>query len=161
MNTTKKTKEKSTGLSVAGQFTQADIPTLLEKVNDKIKELSKGDKKQTEITVDLPGFGNVAKNESVMSLLQACSSVEGKCEAYKKSAEKYLPEGVKTPPLLINGHGVSAWLSFLQERIVEVAHKKELEKLRQIKSTLEENLSAEMKLANDLAKIGAILTEEE
>ena len=146
-------------LAIQGQFTQADIPTFLAQVDAKIKELTKGDKKEVVITVELPGFGNISKNESVMNLIQACSSVEGKEEAYKKAAAKYLPENVKTPPFILAGHSAKQWLDFISERIVEVAHKKELEKLRTIKSKLEENLSQEAKLANDLKAISNILMD--
>lgn len=152
--------KENTELSVQGQFTQADIPNLLEKVNSKIKELTKNDTKVKPITVQLPGFGDISKNECLMSLIQACSSVEGKEAAYKAAATKYLPEGVKAPSLKINGHSVNEWLEFLKERITEVAHKNELEKLRKIKTTLEENLSQEAKLANDLKKISEILVDE-
>lgn len=95
-----------------------------------------------------------------MRLLQACSSIDGKVEAYNKAAGKYLPEGIKKPELIIEGHSPKAWLEVISIKIVEIAHKKELDKLKSVKSTLEANLSQEMKLANDLAKISELLNEE-
>ncbi len=141
-------------------FTQADIPSFLEKVNEKIKALTKGKTGATVIDKPLPGFGDVSKVDDLQALISACSSVENKETFYHQSAKKYLPEGIKAPAFKINGFSANQWLDFLQERIVEVAHKKELEKLKTIKAKLEENLSQEAKLANDLKSISSILAED-
>lgn len=151
---------ETTAVSTQSKFTQADIPALLETVNSKIKELSKNDSKTPVIVQGLPGFGPIANINDVMRLLQACSSIEGKVEAYNKATDKYLPEGIKKPVLTIEGHSPSAWLEVISLKIVEISHKKELDKLRSVKATLEANLSQEMKLANDLAKISELLNED-
>jgi hypothetical protein len=153
-------KQENVALSTQTKFTQADIPALLETVNNKIKELSKNDSTVPVITTGLPGFGPIANINDVMKLLQACSSIDGKVDAYNKAADKYLPEGVKKPLLVIEGHSPAAWLEVITIKIAEIAHKKELDKLMSVKATLEANLSQEMKLANDLAKISELLTEE-
>lgn len=142
------------------KFTQADIPSLLEKVNNQIKELSKSTTTVPVIAVGLPSFGPIANINDVMRLLQACSSIDGKVEAYEKAANKYLPKGIKKPELTIEGHSPKVWLEVISIKIAEISHKKELDKLKSVKATLEANLSQEMKLANDLAKIADILNEE-
>lgn len=153
-------KVENVALSTQTQFTQKDIPALLETVNSKIKELSKNDSTVPVITTGLPGFGPIANINDVMKLLQACSSIDGKVDAYNKAADKYLPEGIKKPAFVIEGHSAAAWLEVITIKIAEIAHKKELDKLKSVKATLEANLSAEMKLANDLAKISELLNEE-
>jgi len=155
-----KTEKESVALSTQTKFTQADIPALLETVNAKIKELSKNDSTVPVITQGLPGFGPIANINDVMKLLQACSSIEGKMEAYNKAADKYLPEGVKKPAFIIEGHSPAAWIEVISIKIAEISHKKELDKLKSVKATLEANLSQEMKLANDLAKISELLNED-
>ena len=158
-----KTKEittESVALSTQTKFTQADIPALLANVDLKIKELSKNDTTAPVITIGLPGFGPIANINDVMKLLQACASIDGKLEAYNKAADKYLPEGIKKPAFIIEGQSPKAWLEVISLKIAEISHKKELDKLRNIKTTLEANLSQEMKLANDLAKISELLNEE-
>lgn len=151
---------QSAAVSTQTKFTQADIPALLESVNTKIKELSKNDSTVPVITTGLPGFGPIANINDVMKLLQACSSIDGKLEAYNNAASKYLPEGIKKPNFTIEGHSPKAWLEVISLKIAEISHKKELDKLRSVKATLEANLSQEMKLANDLAKISELLNEE-
>jgi hypothetical protein len=146
-------------LSTAQQFTQNDIPGLLEKVNEQIKAI-KGDlPKATKTTGDLNGFGTIASIKTVENLLKAYSMVTSKQKAYDLSAKEILPEGVKKPPLKIDGSSVSAWQADIKGRIVVVARKTELEKLEKVKAKLEANLSAEAKLAKDLADISNILTE--
>lgn len=153
-------KPENVSLATQTQFTQADIPSLLETVNSKIKELSKNDSTVPVITTGLPGFGPISQINDVMRLLQACSSIEGKVEAYDKAADKHLPTGIKKPTFVIEGHSPKAWLEVIVLKIAEISHKKELDKLRSVKATLEANLSQEMKLANDLAKISELLNEE-
>jgi len=151
---------ESVAVSTQTKFTQADIPALLETVNSKIKELSKNDSTVPVITTGLPGFGPIANINDVMKLLQACASIDGKQESYNNAADKYLPEGIKKPVLIIEGHSPQAWRDVIVLKIAEISHKKELDKLRSVKATLEANLSQEMKLANDLAKISELLNED-
>ena len=155
------TKEnENMGVTVKNQFTQADIPDLLTTVNKKIKELTGNNAKVAVITQPLPGFSDIHKTDSILTLLQACGSVEGKSESYAKMATKYLPEGSKAPVFKIEGYTTEEWLAYLSDKISQLIHKKELQKLKSIKETLESNLSQEMKLANDLKKISELLGEE-
>ena len=151
---------QTTTVSTQLKFTQADIPSLLDTVNKKIKELSKNDSTVPIITKKLPGFGTIADINDVMRLIQACSSIDGKVEAYKVAAVKHLPENTKVPRLMIEGHSPEEWIQVIELKICEITHKKELDKLKTVKATLEANLSQEMKLANDLAKISELLNEE-
>jgi hypothetical protein len=151
---------KTTEVSTQVKFTQADIPALLEKVNNQIKVLTVNNDIKPVITQQLPGFTDIHKTDNIVTLLAACGSVEGKTEQFNKMADKYLPTGSKKPEFKIEGNTPKEWLSYLQVKIAEITHKKELEKLRTVKSTLEANLSQEMKLANDLAKISELLNEE-
>lgn len=151
---------ENVGITTQSKFTQADIPALLETVNSKIKELSKTNNVPPVITTGLPGFGPISQLNDVMRLLQACSSIDGKLEAYNNAANKYLPEGIKKPTFLIEGHSPEVWLEVITIKISEISHKKELDKLKSVKATLEANLSQEMKLANDLAKISELLNED-
>jgi len=151
---------QTTTVSTQLKFTQADIPSLLDTVNKKIKELSKNDSTVPVITKKLPGFGTIADINDVMRLIQACSAIDGKVEAYKTAAAKHLPEGAKVPRFMIEGHSPEEWIQVIELKICEISHKKELDKLKTVKATLEANLSQEMKLANDLAKISELLNEE-
>lgn len=140
-------------------MSQKDIPTLLEKVNAQILELKGGMTDVPKTDAQLPGFGKVEQIASVEELIKAASSVMGKKEAYDKASALVVPEGFKVPEFTICEIKANVWLDHIRSRIVIVANKTRLETLNKIKSTLEENLSAEAKLANDLNKIQDMLGE--
>ena len=138
-----------------------DIPSLLEDVNKKIDAIRGNLPKQPHTTKELREFGKVSDIKTVNRLLEAASVVIAKENAYKEAAKLLLPEGFKVPTFKINGSTPKQWLEDIQARIVVVANKEKLDALAKIKKTLEENLSAEAKLANDLKKIQGILSETE
>lgn len=158
MNNKKENKQENAELALNNQFTQANIPQFLAQVDEKIKELTKGKADKVIVQVPFPGFGLISSNESVSTLAQALSNLDAKEVNFKNTVEKYNEIDNKTT-LLIAGHSVSVWREEILSRITEVSHKKELAKLRTIKKTLEENLSAEAKLANDLKNIANLLSE--
>jgi len=152
-------KEKSLNLQSLGTN---DVPVLLEKVNEKINEIKKGIPK--EVTTKgkiLEDFGRIEDIDDVETLIKAASMVLGKEKAYKEAAKVVVPAGIKVPQFTISGHKAKDWIEAIESRVVEVAYKTELKKLEEVKKTLEENLSAEMKLANDLKKIATILKDED
>ena len=154
----KKTEEQ--GLSTSEQFTQNDIPRMLETVNEQIRKI-KGDlPKATKTTGTLDGFGTISSIATVEDLIKAHSMIVAKEAAYNASAEEILPVGVKKPPFVLDGSAPSSWIADIKGRIGIVAHKAQLEKLTKIKEKLEANLSAEAKLAKDLADIQGILLDE-
>ena len=138
-----------------------DIPKYLEMVNKQIKAI-KGDlPEQPHTTESLNGFGKIKDIKTVSELLKAASMLIAKQKAYDEAAEKLLPEGIKKPVFKQNGSTTEQWLSDIEARLAIVANKEKLDKLTKIKKTLEENLSAEAKLANDLKKIQDLLLNEE
>lgn len=147
------------GLSKQKQFTQDDIPMLLDKVNGQIKELKVGIPESTKTTGILDGFGTIANIATVANLLKAHSMIVAKSEAYDKSAKDILPKGVKKPALTINGSSPSAWIADIKGRIIIVGRKAELDKLIKVKTKLESNLSAKAKLAKDLNDCFTILED--
>ena len=150
-------KKQETELALNTQFTQANIPAFLAQVEEKIKELTKGTTDKVVIQVPFPGFGLITSNESVSTLVQALATLDAKELNFKNTLEKYKIDSKSS--LIIAGHNVVNWRNEILSRITEVSHKKELDKLRSIKKTLEENLSAEAKLANDLKNIANLLSE--
>lgn len=153
------TKEENTGVAVSGQFTQADIPNMLETVIKKITELKKGISDKPETTGELDGFGAINKIDTVEQLIKAHSSVVNRQKCYDESANEILPENIKKPTFKLNGFSAKQWVSDIKKRIVEVGYKQELEKLNKVKTKLEANLSAEAKLAKDLKDIANILVD--
>ena len=157
---TSKGQGKSTDASVANQFTQQDIPGMLKKVTERINALKKGSAEKVKTTGELGDFGKIKDIKKVDTLIKAYSSVTNRAKAYDEAAKEILPTGVSKPVFKIEGSTAAEWKSDIEKRIVEVGFQQELDKLNKVKKTLEENLSAEAKLANDLKKIAGFLTEE-
>jgi hypothetical protein len=154
-----KTKDKKTQLAVVEQFTQADIPNMLETVIKKITLLKKGVENKPQTTGELDGFGNINSIIAVETLIKAYSSVVNRQKCYDEAAKEMLPEGIKKPPFKLNGYTANQWISDIKKRTVEVGFQQELTKLNKVKDKLEANLSAEAKLAKDLKDIANILID--
>jgi hypothetical protein len=147
-------KEESLATKNLGQ---KDIPTMLELVDEQIKQIKKGLPDSPHTDKDLPGIGKISTLKTVDSLLKAASMIIAKEDAYNKAAEKVLPEGFKKPLFKLNGVSAKLWIEDISARVVIVANKEQLNKLEKVKKKLEENLSAESKLARDLEEIQSIL----
>lgn len=161
--TTKKTATKKvaastgTGVSVAKQFTQENIPAMLETITEKIASL-KGASVKVPSTKgkDLPGFGRLEEIKCLETLIKAHSSVSGKSAAFDKSHAILAGKDGKKVPHKIEGLAPSTWLTEIQERYNEVSHEAEIKQLEEAKKLLEASLSEKDKLNNTLSKIGAM-----
>ena len=152
------------GLAKANQFTQQDIPALLEKVNEQMKLLKGGLPAETKTTGELQGFGKIAAINSVSKLIMAHSSVTNRAKAYKSSAIALLDSAdtpIKIPAFSLDGSSESAWVEDIQARVLVVAHKTQLDKLSKIKKELEDRMSEEDKFAKTMQNIAGVLLEDE
>lgn len=153
-------KSREENVLTIAQPTQNDIPALLETVNKKISQL-KGNsiEKESTASVDLTGFGQIKNISKVEDLIKAHSMLTAKSNAYNSSA-KALDVDPKKYPFIQNGCSLNQWENDIKLRLAVVKNKTELEKLEKVKKLLEENLSQESKLANDLKKAQSILLDE-
>ena len=160
---TKKNDELAVPAKNLITMTQDDIPAMLDKVNAQIAAFRKGLPKENKTTGNLTGFGPIAQINNLSHLIQAYTMVSSKEAAFKEtcSIPGLIPEGIKAPVFKIDGSTPSAWLDDIRGKIVEVAHKTQLDKLTKIKTTLESNLSQKAKLAKDLLEINQMLVGDE
>ena len=129
-------------------------------MDEKISSLKAGTKTEPSTKgKSLEGFGQIEQISSVMELLKAKSSIQARAAAYKTAA-KDLPEGIKAPPFKISGLSAEAWISDINDRIVLVYNKTQLDKLTQVKNKLESHLSEDMRLQRDLGNIAELLSSE-
>ena len=149
--------KKTTAVATQGQLTQQDIPAMLEQVKQQIASMSIAKDGFEKTSDSLDGFGKIEDIKSVSDLIKAHSAVTNRAKAYKASASEIVPEGIKVPLFSIGKHSESQWVNHITSRVSEVANEKKLTRLRSFQKTLEENLSTEMKLANEMAKIAADL----
>ena len=145
--------KKKNEVAVAGQFTQDDVPGMLEKVSAQLEALiGSEDKKSSTDGIELAGFGMLNDIEDVQDLIKAHSSINAR-EAGFKASVKELKLKLKLKPFTISGVTPNIWKADIAIRISKVANKVQIANLKKIKSTLEENLSAKDKLSKDLANI--------
>lgn len=147
--TTAVSTETASDLSKLGQ---ADVPSMLQLISEKIKNLKGGMPSGPKTTGDLRPFGKIKDIKTVQKLIQAHSMVTNKAAAYIKSAGQCNVDLAKYP-FKLDGSSEKAWVTDIQAAISVVANKVELAKLEKAKALLEENLSAKDKLAKDLKAI--------
>lgn len=149
----------TTALATKETFSQEDVPSLLDKVNDRLRQL-KGEEKETiRITEDLEPFGRISDITDVSELMGAYAYVTKKAEAiesYRSVFESNVP-AIKIATTTINGHTVDKWQKEILTQHRTATYKQEIEKLQQVKNELESCLSEEHKLTAKLSNIAEIL----
>jgi hypothetical protein len=157
---TKKVVE--TGVAVTGQFSEKDIPGLLEKINAKISQLNGDQEKASRITGDLGnGFGKISSITDINTLRRAYAYVTHQDEAVNKFNDifKSVAPTVKLPVLKEGDGTVAQWQAEILTQFREVTFKEELNKLKETKKVLEECLSEEAKKKAKLQNAGEALSE--
>jgi len=154
-------KANSTAVSVSSKFTQADVPTLLEQVNAKIKELKGEESESVRITTGLGPFGLISSIKDPGVLIAACSYIRKKAAAYKELVPEFqdMVKSCKIPAFKEGGHSEEAWEKEIKLQFRSATFEAEIQKLTQIKTELESCLSEDMKLAAKLANISDLLTQ--
>lgn len=152
---------ESKEIAVSSQFTQKDIPTLLEKVNAQIKDL-KGDREKAQrITGTLGNFGKISDITDTNTLRGAYAYITRKVEAINSFNDEFKKAApiAKINAYKEGGATVEQWQEEIIMQYKEVAYKEQIEKLEKVKKSLQDNLSAEAKLAETLKDIAADLND--
>lgn len=156
---TKEVETKSSSLpAVLGQN---NVPTMLEMVKKQINAIKGNLPPQSHTTSELPGFGKINQIKTVDLLIKAASMVIGKSNMYNEAAKEIIPVGIKAPAYKLEGSTKEQWLSDIKARVAIVANKTQLDKLNKIRTTLEDSLSEEARIANNLDKVRNLLLESE
>ena len=138
-----------------------DIPLMLEVIEKKIKALE-GSKSGEIINAPFPGYGPISEIHSISELIKMHASLCAKKEYYDKSRKNLSEdiEGFKNHTFKIGSYDFSKWDEGIRIRFKQLYYDDQLKKLTRAKEILEENLSAEDKLRQDLKKVVDILSEE-
>lgn len=148
-----------TGITVKGQYTQGDIPSLVEAINAKIKALQGDSTESSRITGNIDMFGKLEDINDPMKLMEVYNYVTKKINGVNEhiATFKAVSPTIPVPTMKIAG----ATLEVLQKEILlqykKVTHAEELDKLRKAKEELESCLSEEMKVQAKLANVANIL----
>ena len=148
--------KKETTSNLPAKLTQADVPSLLSQVNEKIAQLKGVSDEGNRTSGKLEGFGNIRDIKDQSTLIKAYSSVLGRTKAYAEAAKEFEGMG-EVPAFKIDGSTADQWLHDIKLQYNQVTYKDQLEKLNAVKSELEKHLSAEDKLAASLGNIRDIL----
>jgi len=152
-------KVQETGVALVGQYTQNDIPQLVEAINAKIKSLQGDSDDSTRITGDIDMFGKLEDIKEPMKLMEVYNYVTKKINGVNEfiATFKAVSPTIPVPTMKIAG----ATLQCLQKEILlqykKVTHAEELAKLRKAKEELESCLSEDMKVQAKLANVASIL----
>lgn len=155
----KENKSTGTEVATATQFTQKDIPSLIEKVNEQISAL-KGDKEKNQrITGEMPVFGKVSNITDVATLRAAYAYITAKYAAVTSHNDvfKTAAPTIKLDAYKEGNATLEQWQEEIMIQFKEVVFKEQLEKLEKVKTLLTNNLSEELKLQASLGEIANIL----
>jgi len=157
-----KTAANGKNLPAKPMLTQEDVPSMLEKVNDRIAMLKGSESEAKHTNGELEGLGNIFKMEKPENLIRAYASVLDRermfNEAVKDLYTKELTSiGIKVPAFKLNGSTSKQWKDDIKGILATVVHKEELAKLEEVRDELSKHVSAEEKLNQSLLAIDGIL----
>jgi len=141
------------------ELTKEGVPDMLEAVKKQIGLITKGMPKTTKTSAAPDGFPkSVAQCESVEELIKMHSFINAKDKAYTESV-KELKLTPANYPSKISGHKPDVWKKDIAARLNIVKNKEKLDKLKQVKTILEANLSEKAKFQKQMGDMVDILQD--
>ena len=145
--------KKASTVPAITELTQEDIPMMLEKVNKQLADLMP---KELKTSKDVRVSGTkVSEMGSLDECIRAHSSIVEKTRAYKKSKTALGLDSVNMEDLKFSGRTPKEVMDALKARTVAIINEVAIREMKEIKTMLESNLSAKMKLSNDLNKMAS------
>ena len=154
----KKVETVETGLSVAGQFTEESIPSMLKEINDRIGQLTFSKEKKSKFTGTIMGE-TLSEIKDSNKLHELYTYITRKGEAINGNRSKFtsVAPTAKLKEYTEEGVTPEELGEFILERYAEITHEEELETLRKTKTALEDCLSEEAKKKARLESLGQTL----
>lgn len=164
---TKKSTTAETELATAETFSlatfkQEQVPSAIEFLEAKIKELKGDDKGETVITGELPGVGRIENITDVMVLRAAYAYVGQKSKIVNdtNSVFQAVAPSIKVAKYKEGGYTAEQWQAAILSQYKKVVFKEELAKLEKAKDKLQNHLSAEAKMKQDLKDVFELMGAE-
>jgi len=158
---------KTTGLATMENFNlstfkQEQVPSAIEFIEAKIKELKGEDKEETVITGELPGFGRIENITDVMVLRAAYAQVAQKSAIINQHNEVFqsVAPSIKVAKYKEGGYSPEQWQKGILSQYKKIVFKEELEKLEKAKDKLQKHLSEEAKMKQDLKDVFSLLGQD-
>jgi hypothetical protein len=157
-----KAKTTKSNLPAKPMLTQEDVPSMLDKVNERIATLKGGIDEAKHTDGHLDGLGNIFDMEKPENLIRAYASINDRermfNEAVKELYTKDLTSlGIKVPTFTLKGASADQWRNDIRMVLAKVVHKEELGKLEKVRDELSKHVSAEERLNQSLLAIQDII----
>lgn len=154
-------KDKAELALTGSNFTQENIPTLLEAVNAKILALKGDNEKDSRISRTLGSFGTISDITDINKLREAYAYITQKVKVIASHDKVFIASSPSTPLPVYKEGGVTVevWQNEILTQYKSIVFKEELAKLEKAKQILQDNLSQKDKLAaslQDIANLFAI-----
>lgn len=147
-----KVKTKETGLTLASQYTQKDVPTMIGQLKSQLETL-KGDNKD-DVSLDINYNGKKIKDTStVKELLEISASIHARAAAYAVEITRYNLQSAMIQGFSQEDKTVKEWEAIISKAINELINKVQIKKIEEAIKDLSEHLDADTRLANKLADI--------
>lgn len=163
MSKTNKTTELVTAKNFnLSTFKQEQVPSAIEFIEAKIKELKGEDKEETVITGELPGFGRLENITDVMVLRAAYAQVTQKSNIINQHNDVFqsIAPSIKVAKYKEGGYSPEQWQKAILQRYKNIVFKEELERLEKAKDKLQKHLSEEERMKQDLKDVFTLLGQE-
>lgn len=153
-----KTIKAETGVSVAGQFSEASIQPMLEQINARISQLTGGKDKKSSFSGSINGekLSEVKDSDTLQVMYAFVTTKSEAIERFKSEFQAVSPT-TKIKAFKEEGATLEDIQKAILERYAEITFEAELSKLKETKKALEECLSEEAKKAAKLQNLGETL----
>ena len=161
-STTKATELATAATFNIATFKQEQVPSAIEFLEAKIKELKGDDKGETVITGELPGFGRIENITDVMVLRAAYAQVTQKASVINAHNDVFqaVAPSIKVAKYKEGGYSPEQWQKGILSQYKKIVFKEELEKLEKAKDKLQKHLSEEERMKQDLKDVFALMGQD-
>lgn len=140
-------------------FKQDQIPSAIDSLKAKIKELKGDDEKDNVISGDLPGIGRIEDLKDPNTIVELYAQISQKSKVVAEYYGKFqeVAPTIKVKPWKVGSNSPESVLKALLGQYKKVVFKEELAKYEKAVEKLEKHLSEEEKMKNDLQSVFEVL----
>lgn len=147
------TRKESTAVIDPSTMTTADVPTLLEKIEDKIKEITTED--SSIVGMEYPNYG-LLEEQTPEDLLEIRAFVKERGRALEEGVKEMRAKGIHVSDkwkVKINGYTVDKWIDAVDKQYKITSQKAILKELKASRDKLKKYLTKEHQFQSDIKDI--------
>ena len=143
---------------IAVPQTRADVPATIELFKKQLALLRGESSEKISIDIDYNGE-NIKDVQEVSKLMEISASIHARAAAFETETKRYKLEG-KLKPFTQSGKTVSAWEKIIEKAKDELINGKQIKKLEDAIKRLNNHLSENQRLKNDLEELMNLAAEK-